>query len=216
MWPSMCDFVRLLSRWQSPNQMLDTIGEGNPQAEDRALSILVSLWDPGDSWQVQWGHGASLLGWDQSDFHKPSDDSGGGNSFLPSLKSFKKEGNWTALLKEVQLPFLKLLRLSWHEWLRTYTDSFLTTLCRVGMEWCWPRMGISHIEWVFALPLVPQGSGCCGALPVGSPLQQHVKHGDSAPVVVAIIIIIINLFRKKSNRLKYNSVCLLSKIPSCI
>lgn len=45
----MCDFVRLLSRWQSPNQMLDTIGEGNPQAEDRALSILVSLWDPGDS-----------------------------------------------------------------------------------------------------------------------------------------------------------------------
>lgn len=133
----------------------------------------------------------------------------------PVLRASKKEGNWTALLKEVQLPFLKLLRLSWPEWLRTYTDSFLPTLCRVGMEWCWPRMGISHIEWVFALPLVPQGSGCCGALPVGSPLQQHVKHGDSAPGVVAIIII-TNLFRKKSNRLKYISVCLLSKIPSCI
>lgn len=27
----------------------------------------------------------------------------------------KKEGNWTALLKEVQLPFLKLLRLLWPE-----------------------------------------------------------------------------------------------------
>lgn len=33
----------------------------------------------------------------------------------PVLRASKKEGNWTALLKEVQLPFLKLLRLSWPE-----------------------------------------------------------------------------------------------------